>query len=186
MDDSDKESEKLWQAVIRTVTPIKRDKDIVSRSHAAAPPPPLSSPNSGKRTVSKNVIPCSLLIEPAPQDKGRGDEELRVGLDRRTAERLRRGKMKIDGRLDLHGLKQDEAHETLVRFLQNGYERGHRCVLVITGKGRSAGSEGVLKRRVPEWLTMAPLRDVILQTTPARPQDGGEGALYVLLRRRRS
>ena len=106
------------------------------------------------------------------------------GLDKRTDERLRRGQMEIEARLDLHGMTQEEAYEALGRFIEAAYAAGRRCVLVITGKGRG-GAPGVLKSRVPDWLREEKLAAVILQTHCARPQDGGGGALYVLLRRQR-
>lgn len=93
--------------------------------------------------------------------------------------------MRIEGRLDLHGLIQDEAYAALNAFLVTAQNAGRRCVLVITGKGRSRASEGILRRRVPEWLGMHPLSDIVLRAIPAQPKDGGDGALYVLLRRDR-
>lgn len=106
------------------------------------------------------------------------------GLDKRTDERLRRGQMKIEARLDLHGMTQDEAREALQEFILHACDQGRRCVLVITGKGRNA--PGVLRENVPRWLGEVSLRDLVLKTYPAQPKDGGDGALYVLLRRRRS
>lgn len=115
------------------------------------------------------------------------------GLDRRTEERLRKGQMPIDATLDLHGMRQDEAHAALTAFIAQGFARGHRCVLVITGKGKTGKTSedlweakpGILKRRVPDWLADPSLNPKILKTTPAQPKHGGEGALYVLLRRNR-
>lgn len=130
------------------------------------------------------------VIEPEkPKTVRRGK-----GLDRHTEQRLRRGQMDIDATLDLHGMKQAEAEPALQSFLQQGYEKGHRCVLVITGKGNTRREKshdwmesrpGVLRRSVPAWLARPPLADMVLQVSPARPKHGGEGALYVLLRRRR-
>ncbi len=110
------------------------------------------------------------------------------GLDRKSAGRLKRGEMAIAGRLDLHGLTQDEAHRALVRFVERAHEAGSRTVLVITGKGAGGGpgaGEGVLRRAVPRWLGEARCRKLVLAVAPARPRHGGEGALYVLLRRKR-
>ena len=108
------------------------------------------------------------------------------GLDRKSAARLKRGEMAIAGRLDLHGLTQEEAHRALVRFVERAHEAGSRTVLVITGKGGSAGDRpGVLQRAVPRWLGEARCRKLVLAVEPARPRHGGEGALYVLLRRKR-
>jgi len=116
------------------------------------------------------------------------------GLDKRTAERLRRGQLAIEARLDLHGMTQDEAHGALFSFLARSEAQGLRCLLVITGKGvrRSDGHDfrgeaiGVLKHAVPRWLGEAGQRRRILALAPAQPKHGGSGALYVLLRRQRS
>lgn len=107
------------------------------------------------------------------------------GLDRRTAERLRRGALAIDGRLDLHGMTQEEAHRALDAFLARAAQAGKRCVLVITGKGGRSLGDGVLRAAVPRWLNEAPNRGRLLAFAPAQPQHGGAGALYLLLKRRR-
>jgi DNA-nicking Smr family endonuclease len=114
-------------------------------------------------------------------------------LDRRTDEKLRRGQMPIEGRCDLHGYNQPEAHAKLTAFIRQALSMQKRCVLVITGKGRprvSTGTwevpeEGVLKRKVPQWLLSPPLSADILKIYPAKPKDGGSGALYVYLKRQR-
>lgn len=113
------------------------------------------------------------------------------GIDKRTAQRLKRGKMVIDGRLDLHGMTQDQAHGALERFLSTSQLRGRRCVIVITGKGYKARDEGgsfreqtgVLKQAVPRWLNEQPNRSRVLSFTQALQQDGGSGALYVYIKR---
>ena len=108
------------------------------------------------------------------------------GLDRRTKTRLRRGQVSIEARIDLHGLTQPEAHTQLLGFLESAFERGIRSVLVITGKGlRANGKIGILRRSVPRWLNQLPARDWIKAFDHAVNRDGGEGALYVLLRRRK-
>jgi DNA-nicking Smr family endonuclease len=117
-----------------------------------------------------------------------GDGRENGGIDRRTLEKLRRGQMKLEAYLDLHGLRQSEAQAQLTRFLTDAHHAGRRCVLVITGKGTrnpQTGEEGVLRRMVPFWLEMPPLSPLILSHCPARQKDGGDGAVYVLLRRKR-
>jgi DNA-nicking Smr family endonuclease len=104
-----------------------------------------------------------------------------AGVDRATAERLKRGRYPVAARLDLHGMTQEEAHRALARFVAAARNAGHRCVLVITGHGRMTG--GILKAAVPRWLDEPALRPHVLAIAPARPPDGGSGALYVLLRK---
>ena len=104
-----------------------------------------------------------------------------AGIDRANAERLKRGRHKIEARLDLHGMTQDEAHRVLLGFIRAARAAGKRCVLVITGRGRLGG--GVLKAAVPRWLDEAEFRPHLLAVASARPRDGGGGALYVMLRR---
>jgi DNA-nicking Smr family endonuclease len=105
------------------------------------------------------------------------------GPDRRTTVRLRRGQIRPEARLDLHGLTQAEAHAALASFIRRARAAGHRCVLVVTGKG-SVATGGVLRREVPRWLELPELSGAILGIAPAQARDGGSGALYVLLRRK--
>ena len=104
-------------------------------------------------------------------------------VDGRTLDRLRKGKTKIEARLDLHGYTQSEAHVALNGFIKNAYNQGKRCVLVVTGKGREG--PGVLYQKVPQWLQQGEIGPLVLQSVHATQSDGGKGALYVLLRRRR-
>jgi DNA-nicking Smr family endonuclease len=112
------------------------------------------------------------------------------GLDRKTLTRLGRGSTAIDARIDLHGMTQDAAHHRLLRFLEAARGEGARIVLVITGKGAPDGPEfggagrGILRRAVPAWLASAPFRLHVSGYESAGRRHGGEGALYVRLRRR--
>ncbi len=155
----------LWREAVRSVKPLP--------GRAAVSPPPVHTP-------------------PAPAEAGRAVQPDRLpaldrfsGVDRANAERLKRGLHPIEARLDLHGMTQAEAHRALAVFVRQSYDAGRRCVLVITGRGFSPNGPGVLKLAVPRWLEEAGLRRQILAIAPARPQDGGAGALYVLLRRHR-
>ena len=96
---------------------------------------------------------------------------------------MKRGEMVIEATLDLHGLSQDIAHDALTAFIQRAWGAGRRCVLVVTGKGMKGS--GILKNQVPRWLNQSPLRERILGFSYAKPQHGGDGALYVLVRRQR-
>jgi DNA-nicking Smr family endonuclease len=108
-----------------------------------------------------------------------------VGIDKRQAERFRRGKTPIEGKIDLHGRTQQEAHDDLHHFLARAHASGKRMVLVITGKGITGSKTGVLKENVPRWLNEPSLRRHVLAFDYAEPQHGGEGALYVLLKRKK-
>lgn len=116
--------------------------------------------------------------------------------DRKKVRKIRSGQVDIEARIDLHGMRQDEAHVALVRFLHRCQAKGQRWVLVITGKGKLTTSDpdapfdmtqqrerGVLKRNVPRWLDEADLRPLVVSYTHAGIQHGGDGALYIHLRK---
>ena len=163
---------------MRDVAPL--DTRGPSPADAVAIPQP-----TGGKPAGQAPAPAARPVGPAPPRA-----ETAPGLDHRSAERLRRGRMPIAATLDLHGLTQRQAHDALVRFIDQCYRGSRRTVLVITGKGFVAVDEdqpqtGVLRRHVPRWLKEPPLRDKVLAVAPARPQHGGAGAVYVLVRRRR-
>jgi DNA-nicking Smr family endonuclease len=172
------DDDELWAHMMRDVQKIKRDRPV---KDGGTSDPVTERPKAmaAKRGVTETVVTPKKVM-------GRG-------VDRKTAEKFRKGQMPIEGRLDLHGLRQDQAHETLKAFIGTSYHAGKRCVLVITGKGAGVDGrrdpllqgQGVLKRKVPEWLDLPPLDAVVLKFEKARPQHGGDGALYVLLRRLR-
>ena len=130
--------------------------------------------NSAKKPASQQATPLP------PISHGSS-----AGVDRRQAQRFKRGKTPIEGRLDLHGMTQQAAHEALRRFIADAAASGKRCVLVITGKGRDGPEGGVLRQQVPRWLNEPDLRGKVLSFDHAQPKDGGSGAIYVLLRRSR-
>jgi DNA-nicking Smr family endonuclease len=156
-----REERALWRAAMSGVAPLT---DL----GALAPVLPVGekAPPRAKKPVRAAAF-SELTTAAAP------------GLDRRSAERLRRGARRIEARLDLHGMTQAEAHRALDEFLALADAAGQRCVLVITGKG------GVLRAGVPRWINEQPNRSRVLAVMPAQPKDGGAGALYILLRRRR-
>ena len=106
-------------------------------------------------------------------------------LARRERQQLARGKAELGGRIDLHGMTQAEAHDALLRFLRRAQAEGAKFVLVITGKGGPGGDRGVLRRQVPLWLALPELRACVLGFDVAHVGHGGEGALYVRLRKGR-
>ena len=101
------------------------------------------------------------------------------GIEGTLRQRLRRGRIQIESRLDLHGLRQAEAHAALDNFLSAAQSRGLRLVLVITGKGR--GLDSTLRRLVPLWLAQGANRSRVAFVSEAAPLHGGVGALYVYL-----
>ena len=120
------------------------------------------------------------MAKPVPKPK----EPALAPLDRRAKQKLARGTQAIDARLDLHGRTQSEAHAALLRFLHRAQAKGAKTVLVITGKGGSRESErGVLKRQVPMWLALPEFRALVVGFADAAIGHGGEGALYVRVRR---
>jgi DNA-nicking Smr family endonuclease len=157
----------LWGRVTRSVAPLKRRRRSLDREEADPRP--------------EIVRPVSPASKPAPRP---------ATLDRRLKQRLARGTEPIDASLDLHGRTQSEAHAALVRFLRNAQAEGARFVLVVTGKGGRAdevsGERGVLKRQVPLWLGLPELSPYVVGFEEAHLGDGGSGALYVRVRRRRS
>jgi DNA-nicking Smr family endonuclease len=111
----------------------------------------------------------------------------RVGgsVDRATVERLKRGQVNVEARIDLHGMDQRAAFAALMGFIETSSRGGRRALLIITGKGAVSEGGGVLRRNAPNWLMSSPLAGRILAIQPAHARHGGEGAFYVLLRRRR-
>ncbi|MBX9634762.1 MAG: Smr/MutS family protein [Magnetospirillum sp.] len=169
---------RIWRAIASSATPLPghelpelepEPEDVTLPEPVASPPPPI-------------------LVQKAPPPVRRELHGLAhgttAGVDKRSAERMKKGEMEIDGRLDLHGMTQDSAHGHLVAFINRAYDAGKRCVLVITGKGNREGT-GVLRANTPRWLNQSPCRERILAFSFAKPQHGGEGALYVMIKRRR-
>ena len=162
----------LWQGVTRSIAPLRRPLQIESPEPPTAP--------VARRQQAK---PTALVATPQPERPIRPPALAPLG--RRLRKRVARGAQAIDGRLDLHGLTQAEAHEALTGFLRAGQARGASVVLIITGKGDPHGERGVLKRQVPQWLRTPELRGMIVGFESAGIGHGGEGALYVRLRRAR-
>lgn len=155
----------VWRSVTADVTPLH------GRKKTETPPAKPGKPN--RPVIS--TAPTPVRKPPEPLKLGGAP-----GVDRRTAERLRRGQLPVEARLDLHGHTRESAHRVLGGFLAAAWDSGRRTILIVTGKG-----QGVLKDAVPRWLNEAPNRGRILMVAQAQPKDGGGGALYVLLRRRR-
>ena len=179
-DVSPEESE-LWRHVTREIRPLAGgDAERPPRSSAAGRE---EEPVSSESIPHKTSDGPGAFLSAAPPLTHRDSP----GLDKRTRMRLIRGQIPVDARIDLHGHTREEARGALLSILEGAAAAGRRCVLVITGKGlRTDAAAGVLKQLVPRWLNEMPLRPHVLAFAYALPRDGGEGALYVLLKRRRT
>jgi DNA-nicking Smr family endonuclease len=177
------EERALWELIARTATPLKRRR----QSEPKPVPPPAEKP-APKLDKPKTKAPPPRAPTPVAPPPVRPHELTHghaVGIDKRQAERFRRGKTPIEGKIDLHGRTQQEAHDDLHHFLARAHAAQKRMVLVITGKGITGSKSGVLKENVPRWLNEPSLRRHVLAFDYAEPQHGGEGALYVLLKRKK-
>jgi DNA-nicking Smr family endonuclease len=179
----DPKERELWRTAMRDVKPLRKGKAAKPKVEHA-PSAPAKEPAPAKATAKKASAP------PAPlPPKPKSVPELAIGrladMDKRLAERLRRGQLPIEGKLDLHGLTQGEAHDQLGGFIAISQKQGRRCILVVTGKGLWREGAGILRENVPRWLNERPNRARVLAIAQAQPRDGGTGALYVLLKRLR-
>jgi len=178
------EDKLLWAHAMRDAKPARR-----RRPPPASPAPPVEKPPPEGAKPAKARRPTRAQpLPPKVKDKTPAPPLAAgavVNIDRRTADRLKRGQMAVEATLDLHGHTQAEAHRELNGFLARAHAAGRRCVLIVTGKGASKSGGGVLRAEVPKWLNESPNRGRIVAFAGARPQHGGGGALYVLLRRRR-
>ncbi|MEO5323148.1 Smr/MutS family protein [Mesorhizobium sp. CC13] len=161
----------LWTVVARTAMPLK-GRGAVEIPEATA----TAMPDAAPAQAMPNVSP-----RPSVSPKR---QHLSHHLDEPTLDKLSKGRLRIEGRVDLHGMTQEEAYSLLYMFLSRAHAGGLRYVLVITGKGTSKGGDGVLKRMVPAWLATAPFRLLVGSHDHAARHHGDSGAIYVRLRRR--
>jgi DNA-nicking Smr family endonuclease len=175
------EEQALWTTFARSITPLptrplapnKRSKrPVTGAAEAAAPALPRPRARNEKGAHIEKAAPL-------------------MPIDRRLKQRLARGRDPIDARIDLHGLTQNEAHAALLRFLRSAQADGAKIALVVTGKGsgladrQSSAERGVLRRQVPLWLSLPEFRAFVVGFADAHAGHGGQGALYVRLRRTR-
>ncbi|MCK1713693.1 MULTISPECIES: Smr/MutS family protein [unclassified Bradyrhizobium] len=172
------EDRELWDLVAKQVKPLRKTR--AAKLHAAPraeplPPVPGGKPAPPARPVAAAAAPRIARPSVPPL----------APLGKRERTKLSRGRSEIEARLDLHGMTQTRAHRALSGFLQRAHHDGLTFVLVITGKGRSGGESGVLRRQVPEWLSLPEFRAFVVGFEEAGLGHGGEGALYVRIRRAR-
>jgi DNA-nicking Smr family endonuclease len=172
------EERALWESVAKQIKPLRKKPRAAKTEDAEPPAPP-------KPAASLRPHPPAKIPRP-PKPEPPAAPPL-APLGRRERSQLSRGKKQIDARLDLHGMTQTRAHRALSGFLQRAHHDGLTFVLVITGKGKmGAESErGVLRRQVPHWLSLPEFRALVVGFEEAHIGHGGEGALYVRIRRSR-
>ena len=172
------EERALWESVARQVKPLRKKPRLAKHSATPTAEPQATKPSGSPRPIAS--------VQP-PKPSQPATPPL-APLGRREKSRLSRGRSEIDARIDLHGMTQTRAHRALYGFLQRAHSEGHTFVLVITGKGKVGGGEaerGVLRRQVPRWLSLPEFRSLVVGFEEAHIGHGGEGALYVRIRRAR-
>lgn len=181
---------KLWHAVARTATPLPHAR-LPDLPPEPPPPPEAPAAPDARPAPAEPPRPASKAARPGPElalDHGPGSAHRRLSaLDGRTADRLRRGELAPQAAIDLHGLRQDQAHAALIHFLTTAWTRGIRLALVITGRGSPRGQapRSTLREKVPLWLAESSLSPRIVAVSAAHQRHGGAGAFYVYLRRHR-
>ena len=176
-DNMDDDDEAVWERLTRGIKAYEPELPPIRPAKS-----PKAKPKQARRaTAAPSSQPVTAVKQTSqPIDLRSGEK---AGIDGATRRRLAQGQIPIEGRLDLHGLTAAQAERRLARFVDQAVRTGVRCVLVITGKGSEG--KGVLRRLVPLWLKTQPLSSQILAISQARQADGGGGALYVMLRRKR-
>ncbi len=200
------EERELWRRVAVTTVPIRSEPQHpasppdpepntppqgADRSRVAGPPPGVVRPRNETPLTARPVSTGRVTFDLAP-DPHVALDLARLHMDRRRFDKMRRGRLEPEARLDLHGMTSERAHAALRSFIAAAHAGGLRLVLVITGKGRPGEVDamapqrhGVLRHGVPHWLAAPPLASKVLQIAPAHLRHGGGGAYYVYLRRQR-
>ncbi|KPF99659.1 DNA mismatch repair protein MutS [Rhodopseudomonas sp. AAP120] len=174
------EERALWDSVAKQVKPLRGRPRLTRIELTAAPDAPVAKPPAPPPSQQPIKRPAKLAAPMSPPPL--------ATLGRRERSHLSRGRTDIDARIDLHGMTQARAHHALLRFLQRASHDGLSFVLVITGKGGRLGGDperGVLRRQVPHWLGLPEFRSYVVGFDEAALGHGGEGALYVRVRRAR-
>ena len=175
------EERALWESVAKQTKPLRK-------KHRAAKPDAGSSDTKAHLAAKPAVLPPSTPRGSPPKIAKPAMPPL-ASLGRRERSQLSRGQKEIEARLDLHGMTQARAHRALSSFLHRAHQDGLTFVLIITGKGKISGAEaerGVLRRQVPQWLSQPEFRNLVVGFEAAHVGHGGEGALYVRIRRSRT
>ena len=186
-----KEEAELWNKVASTAEPLRKTspipeawRDVPAKPEVVEPAPigPFSVGSKAAGTRGHTLLP------PLEQEIAARP----VQMDAKAFGRLKKGQLRPEARIDLHGMTVAEAHPVLIGFILNAHAQGKRLVLVITGKGKNRDDgdpiptrKGILRHQLPHWLSLPPLRNIVLQVSTAHLRHGGGGAFYVYLRRPR-
>lgn len=182
------EEQELWERVVEQTTPLHPDRPKSESAEKALIQPKIVAPTK-RFTIgqSSNTIPPRNDTAAPIREQVASQP---VAMDRKKFAQMKRGRIKPEARIDLHGMTLAQAHPALTGFILGAVENGLRLVLVITGKGKSRPEtgpiperHGALRHQVPHWLHSSPLKSHVLQITEAHVKHGGMGAYYVYLRR---
>lgn len=176
------EEHALWESVAKSIKPLR--KRVRAAKAELAEDVPLANLEKSEKSSLRPVVPPR--IAKSPIIKPAASPPL-APIGRRERAQLSKGRKEIDARLDLHGMTQARAHRALLGFLHRANADGMTFVLIITGKGMSGDNpeRGVLRRQVPEWLSLPEFRGLVVGFEEAHIGHGGAGALYVRVRRAR-
>ena len=180
------EDRALWEQVAATAVPLRPQPPA-----PPLPPVPAAEPIAPHPRFTASPAPTRRVTIQLAPDPHAALERAHPHMDRRRFDKLRRGRLDPERRIDLHGMTSERAHAALTGFILDAHADDLRLVLVITGKGRADDTglgpqrHGILRHSLPHWLAMPPLNVRILQVAPAHQRHGGSGAFYVYLRRRR-
>ncbi|MCK5296222.1 MAG: Smr/MutS family protein [Alphaproteobacteria bacterium] len=172
------EEKRLWNLFVKNVIPLSEDKkeihdDFFQDEFQANIEISYSEPVKSENISSKKSLSAPIALE----------HGMTEALNKSTAKKFKNGRIPVDARLDLHGMILETAYSVLRDFIENSYYYGHRCVIVVTGKG-SGGSQ-TLCSLVPRWLNEPVFRQKILSFSYTMKKHGGHGAIYILIKRHR-
>ncbi|MCR5507033.1 MAG: Smr/MutS family protein [bacterium] len=175
-------SKNLWKEIIDTVVPLKKKRAEFGREIKPVPQ---------KKNRTNDIDVSFISLEDIKILKHRNiiESDLYVGdesrVDKATIKNIRRGNFSFDAKLDLHGKTLERAFATFISFINKNYECENRNLLIVTGKGNPEKNTGVIRKNLPAWLNDENVKDKILYVNYANISDGGDGAFYILLRKKK-
>ena len=173
--DTEETDDAVWRDEVRDVTPLDEEKIKIDNKELKNKQKIIKKTNRFVQNSSSNSVQNSTDHTVFSND-----------IDARTLQKLKRGQIIVEARLDLHGMSRAQAYDALYPFITRAQTSGKRCVLVITGKGKKNHRyEGVLRQALPKWLSESRYHRLVLTHVPAHKRDGGGGAFYIYLRRDR-